>query len=106
MAETSIEWTDATWNPVAGCTVISPGCTNCYVMRMAARLEAMYVAKYSGLTRKSGGGSVWTGKITLDDRSLDAPRSWLKPRRIFVQTLVSLTDTSNPAKCSMLRFSF
>jgi protein gp37 len=49
MAETSIEWTDATWNPVAGCSVISPGCTNCYAMRMAARLEAMAVTKYSGL---------------------------------------------------------
>jgi protein gp37 len=41
MADTSIEWTDMTWNPVAGCTVLSPGCTNCYAMRMAARLDAM-----------------------------------------------------------------
>jgi protein gp37 len=40
MAETSIEWTDATWNPVAGCTVLTAGCTNCYAMRMAARLDA------------------------------------------------------------------
>ena len=39
MADTSIEWTDATWNPVAGCSVISPGCTNCYAMRMGARRE-------------------------------------------------------------------
>ena len=90
MADTSIEWTDATWNPVAGCTVLSPGCTNCYAMRMAARLEAMSVAKYSGLTRKSGGRSVWTGKITLDDTSLDAPRSWSKPRRIFVNSMSDL----------------
>jgi protein gp37 len=90
MAETSIEWTDATWNPVAGCTVISPGCTNCYAMRMAARLEAMSVAKYSGLTRKSGRRSVWTGKVTLDNKSLDAPRSWSKPRRIFVNSMSDL----------------
>ena len=41
MAATDIEWTDATWNPVVGCTVLSPGCTNCYAMRMAARLDAM-----------------------------------------------------------------
>ena len=41
MADTSIEWTDATWNPVAGCTVLTAGCTNCYAMRMAARLDAM-----------------------------------------------------------------
>jgi protein gp37 len=46
MAETSIEWTDATWNPVAGCTVLTAGCTNCYAMRMAARLDAMGQPKY------------------------------------------------------------
>lgn len=90
MAETSIEWTDATWNPVAGCTVISPGCTNCYAMRMAARLEAMSVVKYAGLTRKSGRRFVWTGKIRLDDKALDAPRSWSKPRRIFVNSMSDL----------------
>ena len=49
MAETSIEWTDVTWNPVAGCTIMTAGCTNCYAMRMAARLEAMGVEKYDGL---------------------------------------------------------
>jgi protein gp37 len=54
VADSSIEWTDATWNPVAGCSVISPGCTNCYAMRTAARLEAMGQAKYKDLTRKSG----------------------------------------------------
>ena len=47
MTDTSIEWTDMTWNPVAGCTVLSPGCTNCYAMRMAARLEAMGIAEIS-----------------------------------------------------------
>ena len=54
MAETQIEWTDATWNPVAGCTIVSAGCTNCYAMEMAKRLEAMRVDKYVGLTRRSG----------------------------------------------------
>jgi len=49
MAETSIEWTDATWNPVAGCAVLSPGCTNWYAMRMAARLEAIGITKYREL---------------------------------------------------------
>jgi protein gp37 len=71
MAETSIEWTDATWNPVAGCTVLTAGCTNCYAMRMAARLDAMGTKKYRGLTRKSGKRAVWTGKIRLDHASLD-----------------------------------
>jgi protein gp37 len=90
MADTAIEWTDATWNPVAGCTVISPGCTNCYAMRMAARLEAMPVEKYRGLTRKSGGRPVWTGKIKLDEKALDTPRFWKRPKRIFVNSMSDL----------------
>lgn len=48
MAETQIEWTDATWNPVAGCSIVSAGCTNCYAMEMARRLQAMSVPKYKG----------------------------------------------------------
>jgi protein gp37 len=96
MAETSIEWTDATWNPVAGCTVISPGCTNCYAMRMAARLEAMSVQKYTGLTRRSGGRAVWTGKIRLDQRSLEVPKGWSKPKRIFVNSMSDLFHEAVP----------
>ena len=49
MATTAIEWTDATSNPVAGCTVVSPGCANCYAMRMAARLGAIGQEKYRSL---------------------------------------------------------
>lgn len=90
MADTSIEWTDATWNPVAGCTVLTAGCTNCYAMRMAARLEAMGTEKYSGLTRKSGGRAKWTGKIHLDRNSLSIPRTWLRPRRVFVNSMSDL----------------
>lgn len=90
MADTSIEWTDATWNPVAGCTVLSPGCTNCYAMRMAARLEAMGMEKYKGLTRKSGGRAKWTGKIRLDQPALQIPSGWKKPRRIFVNSMSDL----------------
>jgi protein gp37 len=97
MADTSIEWTDATWNPVAGCNVISPGCTNCYAMRMGARLEAMGVEKYQKLTRRSGGRSVWTGKIRLDESSLDKPRTWPKPRRIFVNSMSDLFHEAVPA---------
>ncbi len=97
MAETSIEWTDATWNPVAGCLVISPGCTNCYAMRMAARLDAMGVEKYAGLTRKSGDRYVWTGKIRLDEASLELPLSWRKPRKIFVNSMSDLFHTDVPA---------
>lgn len=97
MAETSIEWTDATWNPVAGCTVLTAGCTNCYAMRMAARLEAMGVEKYTGLTRKSGGRAKWTGKIYLDRRSLSVPTTWTKPRRVFVNSMSDLFHADVPA---------
>jgi len=98
MADTSIEWTDATWNPVAGCTVISPGCTNCYAMRMAARLEAMSVEKYGGLTRRSGARTVWTGKIRLEEKALSVPLSWMKPRRIFVNSMSDLFHDAVPAE--------
>ncbi|TPK03028.1 DUF5131 family protein [Mesorhizobium sp. B2-5-9] len=96
MAETSIEWTDATWNPVAGCTILTAGCTNCYAMRMASRLEAMGTEKYAGLTRKSGGKVKWTGKIKLDHPSLDIPISWKKPRRVFVNSMSDLFHPDVP----------
>jgi protein gp37 len=98
MADTTIEWTDASWNPVAGCTVISPGCTNCYAMRMAARLDAMGMKKYRGLTRKSGKRAVWTGKVGLDRKSLGIPAGWKKPRRIFVNSMSDLFHEAVPAE--------
>ena len=96
MAETSIEWTDATWNPVAGCSVLTAGCTNCYAMRMAARLQAMGMPKYQGLTRKSGRRHVWTGSVTLDDGALDGPKYWIKPRHIFVNSMSDLFQDAVP----------
>lgn len=96
MADTSIEWTDATWNPVAGCTILTAGCTNCYAMRMAARLEAMGVEKYVGTTRKSGGRAKWTGKIVLDENTLNIPETWSKPRRVFVNSMSDLFHTDVP----------
>jgi protein gp37 len=96
MAESSIEWTDATWNPVAGCTVLTAGCTNCYAMRMAARLSAMGVPKYIGLTRKSGQRYVWTGDVSLDHAALDAPKTWRKPRLIFVNSMSDLFQEAVP----------
>lgn len=90
MAETQIEWTDATWNPVAGCSVVTSGCTNCYAMEMARRLDAMGITKYQGLTHKSGKRSVWNGVIREDDASLEMPRRWKKPRKIFVNSMSDL----------------
>lgn len=95
-SSSDIEWTDATWNPVAGCAVLSPGCTNCYAMRMAARLHAMGQPKYSGLTRKSGRRYVWTGKVRLDWASLAIPASWKKGRRIFVNSMSDLFHDDVP----------
>ncbi|NVK23080.1 MAG: DUF5131 family protein [Kangiellaceae bacterium] len=90
MAETQIEWTDATWNPVAGCSIMSAGCTNCYAMNMAKRLEAMGVEKYKGLTRKSGTRTIWNGKVYEDHKSLELPKKWRKPRKIFVNSMSDL----------------
>jgi protein gp37 len=90
VARSEIEWTEATWNPVAGCSLVSPGCTNCYAMRMAARLQAMGMEKYKGTTRKSGKRHVWTGRVNLDPKSLMAPVTWRKPQRIFVNSMSDL----------------
>lgn len=91
-----IEWTEATWNPVAGCTVVSPGCTNCYAMRMAARLEAMGQSKYTGVTRRSGGRAKWNGKMNLDHDALKVPYSWKSGRMIFVNSMSDLFHDAVP----------
>lgn len=91
-----IEWTDVTWNPVAGCTLASAGCTNCYAMRMAARLQAMGHEKYQGTTRKSGGRYVWTGRVNVDHSSLTAPLEWRRPKRIFVNSMSDLFHPDVP----------
>ena len=96
MADSTIEWTDATWNPVAGCTVVSPGCTNCYAMRMAARLAKIGQEKYQDLTRQSGGRYVWNGNIKCDDSSLDIPSQWRKPRFVFVNSMSDLFHDEVP----------
>lgn len=90
MPETKIEWTDATWNPVAGCTIMSSGCKNCYAMKLAARLEAMGVDKYAGLTRKSGRRTIWKGILREDRQALSIPLKWKKPRKIFVNSMSDL----------------
>lgn len=90
MAETQIEWTDATWNPVVGCSVMSAGCTNCYAMEMARRLEAMGIEKYRGLTRKSGKRTVWKGVVREDRAALEIPFRWKRPKKIFVNSMSDL----------------
>jgi len=96
MAESQIEWTDATWNPVAGCSIISSGCSHCYAMGMARRLEAMGVPKYAGLTRKSGGRTLWNGQVRLDREALTIPYRWRRPRKIFVNSMSDLFHEAVP----------
>lgn len=91
-----IEWTDVTWNPIAGCEMVSAGCTNCYAMRMAARLEAMGLEAYQGTTRKSGSRYVWTGKFNLNPNVLEQPVLWKKPRRIFANSMSDLFQDGVP----------
>lgn len=94
--KSTIEWTEATWNPVVGCSVISPGCTNCYAMRMARRLEAMGNPKYAKTTRISGGRPKWNGTVRLDEASLSIPKTWKKGRMIFVNSMSDLFHENVP----------
>src|SRR5690606_34453266 len=84
MAEqSSIEWTDATWNPITGCSVVSPGCTNCYAMKLAGTRLQRHPSR-AGLTIATKAGPVWNGKVRLNEAWLDQPLKWKRPRMIFV----------------------
>ncbi|AZO04555.1 phage Gp37/Gp68 family protein [Mesorhizobium sp. M2A.F.Ca.ET.043.02.1.1] len=99
MADKSpIEWTDATWNPIVGCSIATAGCTHCYAMKMAARIEAMGGAPhYAGTTKKVNGNAVWTGKLALaPERILTQPLRWKEPRRIFVNSMGDLFHEDVP----------
>lgn len=78
-----IEWTEATWNPVTGCSVVSPGCTNCYAMRLAGTRLRNHPSR-EGLTTASKAGPVWNGEVRLNEQWLDQPLRWKRPRMIFV----------------------
>jgi protein gp37 len=80
---THIEWTDATWNIINGCTVLSPGCTNCYAMRLAGTRLRHHPSR-EGLTQESNAGPVWNGQVRLYEPLLHQPRRWTRPRMIFV----------------------
>ena len=83
--KTKIEWTDATWNPVTGCTKISAGCANCYAERQAKRLQAMGAANY-----RNGFA------VTCHDNMLGRPAEWKRPRRIFVNSMSDLFHAKVP----------
>lgn len=78
---TKIEWTDATLNVVNGCSVISPGCANCYAMRAGGRNLPGHPS--TGLTVPSKAGHVWTGEVRFNEKALILPLRWKRPRTIF-----------------------
>jgi protein gp37 len=83
--QSSIEWTEATWNPVTGCSKISPGCKHCYAERMALRLQAM------------GNDNYRDGfKVTLQENMLDLPLRWKRPQTIFVNSMSDLYHRDVP----------
>jgi protein gp37 len=83
--KSSIEWTDSTWNPVTGCTKVSPGCKNCYAERMAKRLQAMGQQRYVNGFR-----------VTIQKDSLQVPLKWRTPRRVFVNSMSDLFHEDVP----------
>ncbi|BCH56027.1 hypothetical protein RvVAR031_36370 [Agrobacterium vitis] len=80
---TKIEWTDATWNPITGCSIVSPGCTNCYAMKLAGTRMKNHPSR-AGLTKDSKAGPVWTGEVRFNAQWLAEPLKWKRPRMIFV----------------------
>lgn len=94
--KTGISWTDATWNPVRGCSRVSEGCRNCYAERQAARIVRMGASHaYGSLVRITDGGEPrWTGDVQLDAKTLALPLRWRHPRRIFVNSMSDLFHES------------
>ena len=83
--QSGIEWTESTWNPVTGCTKISPGCKHCYAERLAKRLKAMGQPNYAN-----------GFEVTLHERMLELPLRWRKPQRIFVNSMSDLFHVDVP----------
>jgi len=84
-ANSSIEWTESTWNPVTGCSKVSPGCKNCYAERMSLRLKAMGQPNY-----KKG------FEVAIHEHALDLPLRWKKPQTIFVNSMSDLFHEGVP----------
>ena len=81
--KTAIEWTDATWNPITGCKVLSAGCKHCYAMKLAGGRLKHHPTR-EGLTIDTKAGPVWNGEVRLNWSMLGDPGKWKRPRRIFV----------------------
>ena len=86
MTSSKIEWTDATWNPVTGCSRVSPGCDNCYMFTLYPRLRAMEVPGYE----------LAPDRVQIMRERLFMPLSWKKPRRVFVNSMADLFHPKVP----------
>jgi len=84
---TKIEWTDETWNPLIGCSEVSPGCNKCYAKGVVHRGMS---PQHVGLTVRSEGETQWTGEVREVPHMLDRPLHWRKPKRVFVNSLSDL----------------
>ncbi|MFN2510882.1 MAG: DUF5131 family protein [Pyrinomonadaceae bacterium] len=92
--KSSIEWTESTWNPLTGCTKVSPGCKHCYAERMAWRLQAMGQANYvNGFS------------LTLHEEALSLPLRWKKPQTIFVNSMSDMFHASVPREFILKAFN-
>ena len=96
----AIEWTDTTWNPILGCTRVSPGCDRCYAITQA-RIRAgnpnpKVATAFTGLTERGEAGTDWTGRVNLLPDRLVQPLSWRKPRKVFVNSLSDLFHEDVP----------
>jgi len=108
--KSKIEWTQETWNPVRGCSRISPGCERCYAERMAARFSGYTTRavsgedltqvsvpdKFHGFAERTKAGPHWTGRVELIPEKLTEPLHWRKPRRVFVNSMSDLFHEALP----------
>ncbi len=91
--KSSIEWTESTWNPLTGCTKVSPGCKHCYAERMAWRLQAMGQAHYAD-----------GFNLTLHEDALELPLRWKKPQTIFVNSMSDMFHAMVPREFILRAF--
>jgi protein gp37 len=96
--KSAIEWTEQTWNPIVGCSIVSPGCINCYAMKEAYRFGFNpQLERYHGLTKMVNGNAVWTGKLAIaPDTTLLGPLKRKKPTTYFVNSMGDLFHEDCP----------
>lgn len=103
MTKSAIEWTEWTWNPIVGCSIVSPGCINCYAMRRARQLQSaaeksngVQAGHYAGMTRVVNCRPVWTGVIRIAEHKLTEPLQRKKPTVYFVNSMSDLHHEAVP----------